>query len=52
MLLSADGWVAVLTGVGVVVTLASGITLWMKRIDRALVNNKTLPSVSCNPVLT
>jgi hypothetical protein len=37
MEISADGWVAVLTGVGVVVTLASGFTVWMKRIDRALV---------------
>lgn len=45
MLLSADGWVAVLTGVGVVITLASGFTIWMKRIDRALVKAADLPEL-------
>lgn len=44
-MLSGDGWVAVLTGVGVVVTLASGFTLWMKRIDRALVKAADLPEL-------
>ncbi|HUE15361.1 MAG TPA: hypothetical protein VMR25_14430 [Planctomycetaceae bacterium] len=45
MLLSADGWVAVLTGIGVVVTLASGFTIWMKRIDRALMKAAELPDM-------
>ena len=45
MSLSADAWVAVLTGVGVVVSLASGFTLWMKRIDRALVKASVLPDM-------
>lgn len=45
MLLSADGWVAVLTGVGVVLTLAGGFTVWMKRIDGALVKAADLPNL-------
>jgi hypothetical protein len=45
MQISADGWVAVMTGVGVVLTLASGFTVWMKRIDRALVKAAELPKL-------
>jgi hypothetical protein len=40
---SAEAWTAIATGVGVVLTLGGGFTVWMLRIDRAVMKASALP---------
>lgn len=41
--MSAEAWTAIATGIGVVLTLGGGFTVWMRRVERAVVKASELP---------